>query len=165
MESMRPATTADIPIIRQLAKAIWPPTFKDILSESQIAYMLRLMYAEASLEKQMRTFGHCFFLLIVEEEACGFMSLEHDVHHQGKTRIHKIYLLPKLQGKGLGAKMIQFAAKEARQKGDSALILNVNKYNTAAKFYEKLGFELVKEEVIPIGEGFVMDDFVFEKTL
>lgn len=165
MESIRPATTDDIPTIRQLAKIIWPTTFKDILSEIQIDYMLNMMYAEASLEKQMRVFGHHFFLLMVNDEASGFMSFEHNVHHQGKTKIHKIYLLPELQGKGLGAKMITFAVTEARKKGDSALFLNVNKYNIAAKFYEKLGFKVVKEEVIPIGNGFVMDDFVFEKTL
>jgi ribosomal protein S18 acetylase RimI-like enzyme len=40
------------------------------------------------------------------------------------------------------------------------IILNVNRFNPAVSFYEKYGFRTVKEEVIDIGQGFVMDDFV-----
>jgi ribosomal protein S18 acetylase RimI-like enzyme len=40
------------------------------------------------------------------------------------------------------------------------MILNVNRFNPAVSFYEKYGFRTVKEEVIDIGNGFVMDDFV-----
>jgi ribosomal protein S18 acetylase RimI-like enzyme len=45
------------------------------------------------------------------------------------------------------------------------LFLNVNKYNSAIQFYHKIGFEIAKEEVIDIGNGFVMDDYVMEKQL
>jgi ribosomal protein S18 acetylase RimI-like enzyme len=50
-------------------------------------------------------------------------------------------------------------AKTNNQKG---IYLNVNKYNSAKFFYEKLGFTNVKEEVIDIGNGYVMDDYVME---
>ena len=43
---------------------------------------------------------------------------------------------------------------------DKGVFLNVNKYNTAKLFYEKLGFKITKEEVIDIGNDYVMDDFV-----
>ena len=42
------------------------------------------------------------------------------------------------------------------------LFLNVNKYNKAKIFYEKLGFVISKEEVIDIGNDYVMDDYVME---
>ena len=49
---------------------------------------------------------------------------------------------------------------------NNALFLNVNKHNQSAiGFYEKHGFFLVKKEVIDIGNGFIMDDFVFELEL
>jgi hypothetical protein len=39
-------------------------------------------------------------------------------------------------------------------------ILNGNKYNKAKFFYEKLGFIITKEEVIDIGNNYIMDDYV-----
>jgi ribosomal protein S18 acetylase RimI-like enzyme len=42
------------------------------------------------------------------------------------------------------------------------LELNVNKYNPALGFYKKLGFSVISEEVIEIGEGYVMDDYIME---
>jgi hypothetical protein len=35
----------------------------------------------------------------------------------------------------------------------------------AINFYRKYHFVLVKEETIDIGDGFIMDDYVFELTL
>ena len=55
--------------------------------------------------------------------------------------------------------MVKQKAKENNQK---AIFLNVNKYNSALNFYTKLGFSIVNDEVIDIGEGYVMDDYVME---
>jgi ribosomal protein S18 acetylase RimI-like enzyme len=43
--------------------------------------------------------------------------------------------------------------------------LNVNRYNKARFFYEKLGFVIMKEEDIDIGSGYYMIDYVMEKKL
>jgi hypothetical protein len=44
--------------------------------------------------------------------------------------------------------------------------LNVNKYNQRAiAVYQKKGFVQVAAEVVPIGGGYVMDDYVMEKLL
>ncbi len=60
--------------------------------------------------------------------------------------------------------MIDYIEQQALAFGDKALFLNVNKYNSAIHFYQKTGFVIAKEEVIDIGNGFVMDDYVMEKT-
>lgn len=159
------AAECDIKTIQELAYRIWPPTFKEILSLEQIAYMLDMMYSEDSLSAQMSKFGHRFFLLKEEKTAVGFMSVESDYQSSHKTKIHKIYVLPDKQGLGLGAKLINFAAGQALLNNNYSLLLNVNKHNIAARFYEKMGFEIIKEEKIPIGNDFFMDDFVFEKKL
>ena len=62
--------------------------------------------------------------------------------------------------------MFDKAIEQAKGVNSSDLFLNVNKYNEKAiAFYNKNGFEIVKEEVIDIGNGFVMDDYEFEKKL
>jgi ribosomal protein S18 acetylase RimI-like enzyme len=69
------------------------------------------------------------------------------------------------QGKGIGKALIDFIVNEAKERHQKGLILNVNKRNIAIRFYESIGFNISNEEVIDIGNGFVMDDFVMEKTI
>ena len=49
--------------------------------------------------------------------------------------------------------------------GVEQIELNVNKYNSAVQFYEKLGFFRAKEMVLDIGNGYVMDDYVMQLNL
>ena len=53
----------------------------------------------------------------------------------------------------------------AREAGDRAIELNVNRHNPASGFYERHGFRVVRDEVIDIGQGYVMDDHVMELAL
>jgi ribosomal protein S18 acetylase RimI-like enzyme len=74
-------------------------------------------------------------------------------------------VLPSEQGKGLGKLLIDKAIEIAIAQNQKAIFLNVNKYNKARFFYEKLGFTIVKDEVIDIGNGYVMDDYVMEVAI
>ncbi|MGB5942195.1 MAG: GNAT family N-acetyltransferase [Leeuwenhoekiella sp.] len=161
---IRPARTENLQTIRELALKIWPPTFGGILSAEQIDYMLEMMYSLDSLREQ-QTNGHKMFLMFLGEKAVGYLSLEH--HLSGKwehsfTKVHKIYLLPQEQGKGAGKTLMDHAFAEAKQKGDHAVMLNVNRFNKSVGFYERYGFETVATEDIDIGNGFLMEDFVMQ---
>ena len=159
------ATLSDIPAIQAVASCAWVHTFRDILSDSQTAYMMQLMYSNESLLEQMQEKNHRYFLAKKQEKTVGYMSIEHNCENTGKTKIHKAYILPEEQQKGIGKLFFSVAEAEAEEIGDSVIYLNVNKNNTnAIAFYHRVGFLLVKEEVIDIGNGFVMDDFVFEKN-
>ena len=154
-----------IPTIRTLAQEFWPIAFAAILSEQQIAYMMEMMYSPTALEKQMSK-GHQFAIAIKNSEKVGYMSYEINCNNSNKTKIHKLYISPHYQRMGIGKAMVDFVAQQALQANNSALFLNVNKYNNKAiSFYNKHHFQLVKEEEIDIGDGFIMDDYVFELTL
>jgi diamine N-acetyltransferase len=161
---VRFAGKEDIPTIQQIAYNTWPATFGEILSEEQIQFMLNMMYGTASLEEQFTTKGHRFLLVFDNETPIGFSSFEH-LSNSGKTKLHKLYVLPQAQGKGSGKMLLNAVISEALQISHHTLSLNVNKYNPAVEFYKQLNFKIVREEVIPIGKGYVMDDFVMEKKL
>jgi ribosomal protein S18 acetylase RimI-like enzyme len=152
-------------IVQDLANAIWPSTYGNILSNAQLDYMLDTFYSIAKLEKKMDN-GQVFELLFEDTTAIGFVTYElncnFDNLNQPLTKIHKIYLLPETQGKGFGKFMINEIVRIAKSNNQKGIYLNVNKYNTAKFFYEKVGFTIVKEEVIDIGNGYVMDDYVME---
>ena len=151
-------------IIRALADEIWPPTFKDILSNEQITYMMDMMYSQSSLEKQMSE-GHHYLLAMEDGEYLGYVSYELDYKNSGTTKIHKIYVLPSLQGRGVGRLFINAVAEIAQSNNSRELSLNVNRYNKAIEFYKRMGFDFYMTEDIDIGNGFVMEDYIMNKKL
>ncbi len=156
--------TEQIPAIQSLANVIWPPTFSAIISSTQLSYMLNMMYSEDSLTRQMNS-GSVFLLAMEGEKEVGFASYELNYKGTSKTKIHKLYLLPETQGKGYGRKMIDHIAAIAKENEQTAITLNVNRFNTAYSFYLKTGFVKTAEEDIDIGQGYLMEDFVLEKAV
>lgn len=148
-------------IIKDLAYAIWPSTYGDILSKAQLNYMLDNFYSVDNLCNQMNA-GQIFELFFENNKVGGFVAYEFNCNEKSWLKIHKIYLLPENQGKGFGKFMIDEILRIAKTNNQKGIYLNVNKYNSAKFFYEKLGFTNVKEEVIDIGNGYVMDDYVME---
>lgn len=162
MQQISEVSLTELPIIQQLAFSIWPQTFKALLTQEQITYMLDLFYSIPALESQISEKGHCFLVFYENEKPQGFISYQLNAEGE-KTKIHKLYVLQETQGKGIGKKLIQTVTQIAKKNQNHALFLNVNKYNASAiSFYEYMGFRKTKEEVIEIGEGYVMDDYVME---
>lgn len=158
------ANTKQIPIIIELTKKIWPVAYGEILSKAQLDYMIEKFYNETALQELMQK-GHVFYLAQDDKDKyVGFLSYEINCEPQ-KTKIHKIYVLPETQGTGLGKQFFELVKEKALENKQNAIFLNVNKYNNAIHFYTKLGFSKVKDEVIDIGNGYVMDDYVMEVVI
>ncbi|MFL5808622.1 MAG: GNAT family N-acetyltransferase, partial [Flavisolibacter sp.] len=160
--TIRHASKEDIELVRTLALQIWPFTYARILSQQQIKYMMELMYSETAIENQMDE-RHQFIIVYNAGIPIGFAAyseVEPTVY-----KLHKIYLLQKQHGRGSGKFVIEQIIQDIQPKGATALRLNVNRYNAAKGFYEKLGFEITGTEDIDIGDGYFMNDFTMEKKL
>ena len=158
------ATHSQLEIIQDLAKAIWPDAYGEILSQKQLEYMMEMMYSLDSLENQLKN-NNVFLLAKEENDFIGFASYELNFQNSNKTKIHKLYILPTIQGKGVGKNLILHIQEIAKKNSNAALILNVNKYNKAKNFYSHNQFEIADSLVVDIGNGYVMDDFVMEKKI
>lgn len=159
------ATTDHIYNIQVLSNVIWPATFSNILSQEQISYMMDMMYSTSSLEKQMNELNHHYLLAEEDGEYLGYLSYELNYKGTPITKIHKIYVLPSIQGKGVGRLFIDAVSKLALKNNNTLLSLNVNRYNRAIDFYKRMGFDFFASENIEIGNGFLMEDFVMNKDL
>ena len=159
------ATEFHLPIIRSIAYRTWPETFESILTPDQIMYMLERMYSIESLKDQTLNKGHQFIVVKIGLDYYGFSSIEFNYAARSQTKIHKIYILPEAQGKGIGKALFAEITKKALQAGNQKLLLNVNRNNKATHFYQGLGFSIVDTEDIDIGNGYFMNDFVMEKSI
>ncbi len=155
------ATKEQLAIIKNLAYKIWPNAYETILSKAQLDYMLEMIYSIDSLEKQFDN-GHIFLLIEDDQNFIGFASYELNCNNSNKTKLQKLYVLPEIQGKGIGKQVIDYIKDKVILSNNLALFLNVNKFNKAKDFYQKYGFQITKEEVIDIGNNYIMDDYVME---
>jgi ribosomal protein S18 acetylase RimI-like enzyme len=127
--------------------------------------MLEWMYSIPSLSRQILEKNHVFLLAKIQEEYLGYASYELNYKNSKGTKIHKIYILPAAQGKGVGKALMEKIIDIATQASNHILSLNVNRNNPAVNFYQKIGFQVVGKEDIDIGNGFLMEDFVMEKIV
>lgn len=165
MISLKEASIADISTIQDVANTTWPITYGEILSKEQLDYMMDLIYSDESLINQIQKQEQLFYIVYEEASVLAFIAIEHNYKDEAVTRIHKIYILPEAQGKGIGKLLIDAVQKLANENNSTSLSLNVNRFNKALAFYQKLGFEIIAEENIEIGNGYLMEDYKMEKKL
>ena len=82
-----------------------------------------------------------------------------------ELKLHKFYVSPQFQGKGIGNALFEKAISDARKFNCSRFFLNVNRFNKAIQYYETKGMRICKQEDIAIGNGYLMEDYVMELML
>jgi len=162
---LRQATVEDITAIHELAWQVFPETYKDIISKEQIEYMMEWMYSENNLRKQMQEEHHTYILAFKGEVLVGYVSVQPEqceiepyVYH-----LQKIYVHPQMQGYGVGKILFQAAIDHVKNISKNArceIHLNVNRYNKALHFYEKMGMTKIDEGDFDIGNGYLMNDYI-----
>ena len=164
MFEIRKATKDDCPQIRQLAEQIFPATYKEIISQEQIDFMMDWMYSISNLNKQMDD-GHIYFLAYRETAPVGYVSVE----QQNKDLFHlqKIYVLGSEQGTGCGKFLFTEAVKYIKtvHPAPCTMELNVNRENRAIRFYEHMGIHKARQGDFSIGNGYFMNDYIMSMEL
>jgi ribosomal protein S18 acetylase RimI-like enzyme len=146
-----------------MAMAVWPQTYIPIIGKEQVAYMLQLFYSPESLGQQMLR-GDEFIICNDNGGPVAFASWGEI--EPGIAKLHKLYVLPGLHGKGIGKAMVAHIVSSLKKQGIAALHLNVNRYNyPAMAFYEKAGFSQFRDEDIEIGNGYFMNDHVLRLAI
>lgn len=145
-----------------MANIIWHEWFPGIISEEQINYMVEKFQSEQAIEQQIRQ-GYIYALLCLNGIAIGYVGLHPE---KEKLFLSKIYLLKSYRGKGYATQAFEFVEGLCLAYELKAIYLTVNRNNQHAfEVYKKKGFKVIKEEATEIGQGFVMDDYIMEKTI
>ncbi len=162
MFKIKTAQKDDLPLLQKLAREIWIAHYTAILSTDQIEYMLNLMYSESTIEQEINC-GVIWKLITTDEIPVGFISYSPS---ESDLKLNKLYILPGYHGQGFGQTAITHVIDYAARHNIPKVYLTVNKKNyKAIKAYEKAGFLCTSSEVTDIGNGFVMDDFIYTRFL
>ena len=164
MYSIRQATLNDVETIRQIADKTWWAAYSPILEKEQINFMLSDIYSVEKITSQLKNNTQTYLLLEEENNPVAFAAYSPREEDPEIYKLHKLYCLPETQGKGYGKILINEVIQKTLDTGKHILDLNVNRYNKAKNFYEKMGFVVAYEEDIAIGP-YWMNDYVMRKEL
>ena len=159
--ALDPAGESDLPVIAALAERIWWQVYPPIIGAAQVHYMLGRGYALPAL-RAARSQGARFSLFRLGPCPVGFSAWQ---SREGEGFIDKLYLQPALHGHGLGQWLIAATCRQIALAGHDAARLRVNRHNgPAIRAYRRAGFAITATDRLPIGGGFVMDDYLMRRT-
>lgn len=164
MYSIRLGNIGDLRAIRKIAEKTWWATYQTILETDQISFMLEKIYSVENISDQLKNNTQTYLLLTENDNPVAFASFSPREENPEIYKLHKLYCLPETQGKGYGKILINEVVNKTLEAGKHTLDLNVNRYNQAKSFYEKMGFQVAYEEDVPIGK-YWMNDYVMRRAL
>ncbi|MCA0933642.1 GNAT family N-acetyltransferase [Lutimonas saemankumensis] len=152
----------DLEIIERMAEVIWYEHYTPIIGKEQVDYMLEKFQSAKSMREQIEK-GYTYITIKKNKNSIGYLAYE---QRQDTLFLSKIYLLKNERGKGFGKLAMNHIFQTARGKGCNSVRLTVNRFNqNSISAYQRIGFEKRGEVVQDIGNGFVMDDYIMEKSL
>jgi len=164
MTKIRKATIEELQIIQNIGTQTYWTTYLPILGDKQIEYMLEQFYSLAALEKQVKE-GHTFLICNHNNKDVAFASFNLSDPSSKAYHLQKLYILPEAQGCGLGRLLMESVIETCKKENGKLLNLNVNRFNNARSFYEKMGFSIKSSADIAIGNNYFMNDYIMELIL
>lgn len=164
---IRPLAEREIDMLIRLAREIWHAHYPDIISREQIDVMLEHRYSSSAVRESLHSqnWDAAWLKPAATPALLGFANSFADAE-PGTWKLDKLYVHPAHQRKGIGLALLAETKKHALDSGARRLILRVNRRNAIAlSAYSKYGFRIYGENVLDIGNGFVMDDYLLEMDL
>lgn len=144
-----------------LAKEIWNEYSICFTTQEQIDYMLEKFQSEDVVKSQINFQNYRYYFMEEDGENFGYFAVQ---KQKGNLFLSKIYIRKDFRGKGYARKaFINAIVPLAKELELPKISLTVNKYNFSSILaYEKLGFVRVDSVEADIGNGYVMDDYIYE---
>lgn len=142
---IRHAESEDAEEIHDVALKSWKDTYSHILSEEAIEEVIDDWYSVEDLKEQVE--HPIFYVAEKQGKVVGFV---HATVEDGKATLHRIYLNPEHQGRGIGSKLYRKVENDIKQKADKIELEVLAENQKGNSFYQKQGFREVKSEEVEL---------------
>lgn len=168
--NIRRAGPEDIETISRLSKVTFDETFKGTCTDDDMKYFLENTFSDINTLQDLKDEDDLYFIAFVNEVAAGYMRLKEDytdyppIPKYNAIELKRIYVIKEFHGKKIGAALMEFAIKLAKEKDYEALWLGVWEHNEKAKlFYGKWGFtDTGHSHPFPIGNTPQTDNWLIK---
>ncbi len=163
MTSFISITPNQFDLVFNLAKDIWNANYRDMITQGQIDYMLEMMYNPKQLQNDLDA-GYQWELVYHDDKLVGYLA--YVIKKEHRVFLSKIYLKIEVQGLGLGKLMLNRVIEYAKTNNCKTVYLTVNRGNEkGVRAYKRAGFKITGEENFDIGNGYIMNDYIFEYSI
>ena len=156
--SIRHADISDANIICALGVTTFYEAYFEQDESSDLANYVLESFSPAQIKNELNNTNSTFFIAELNGKAVGYAKLRENsavdcLKNENAVELHRIYILERAKGKGVGGKLLNRCFETARAIGYETIWLGVWEQNSAAlKFYEKSGFVKVGKLQFPYGE-------------
>ena len=149
---IREWTGGDLPSVRHIAWTTWLATYASFIPERDIREFFDTYYTLDKLEEFCNLSSARGFIAEVDAVPAGFAKTNYDSGEK-KFYLNSLYVLPEYQGKGIGGQLLHYAESFALSLNAGEVWLGVMTQNvTSVEWYERIGFQFVKEEPFTMGK-------------
>lgn len=168
---LRPATEADIPALSALGADSFVDKFGHLYRPADLAAFIAGTHAPEIVARELANPQRRYRLVEIDGALAGYCKLaipstltEHDPAERA-IEIKQLYTAAGMTGRGIGARLMDWALAEARAHGADAIQLSVYSDNPdAQRFYARYGFAKVADITFPVGEQ-IDEEFLFALRL
>lgn len=162
-------TDEQIRDLAAMADEIWHEYWPGLIGKEQTDYMVEQFQSFGALIRDIRNGEYEYWFLVDdqsgEDRIVGYTGGKMELSTK-RFFISKIYLYASERGKGYASRVIHFYERLCEMRKLEAMYLTVNKDNDLAiRAYKAKGFETIESAETDIGDGFIMDDYIMEKTV
>ena len=156
-------TEDQIKVLSDTANIVWHEAFTNIITLDQIEYMIEKFQSFNALSEAINKNNYKYYLIKSDNVVIGYTGLHEESE---KLFLSKLYILKEYRGRLVASKTFEFIENFAKEKKLKSVWLTVNRNNShAIEVYKHKGFVITRTQVADIGNGFVMDDYIFEKVI
>ncbi len=160
MLERRKVTPLDIEEAHPIITEIWQEVYTPIIGEQQVTYMLENYQGIETILQEMAE-GTQYYMLFSVGHCVGYTAYEIKKDH---LYLSKIYIHQDYRGQGLMREVFDWYDQLSQElRLNQRLRVNQNNKQAIA-VYQHRGFQLIKEDIADIGQGFLMVDYLFEKN-
>ena len=129
----------------------------------EIAYHLELFHSVETMMRHVTREGWHYFFCGENGRILGYLAFKPE---RERMFLSKAYLKKEARGRGRFNDMLEFTEKATRAAGLASIYLKVNPCNAPAlAIYHKKGFQIVRQMIEDIGNGFKLPAIEMEKRL
>ena len=144
--ALQTITMEDYSILFELMERIYSSAYNYLWPDNGRWYLDNI-YGKESVIKDLEDNHSSFYFVKVDGQIEGVLKIQEDVPYpdipnKKATRIHRIYLSEKTQGKGISKQLLSYVEKRAIENGSDLIWLDcMDSKMQALRFYEKNGFQ------------------------
>jgi ribosomal protein S18 acetylase RimI-like enzyme len=167
--ALRLCVPGDEEVLALIGAATFLETFAGLLEGPDILAHCRMQHAASQYAAWLADAKYRLCLAELKGAPVGFAVLSPPdlpaAVTQDDIELKRIYLLHRFQGGGLGRRLLEWSAAQARSLGKKRLLLGVKADNTAAlAFYDRVGFVRIGERKFLVG-AMLCDDYLLSLSL